>query len=163
MKNLLKIIVTAVFFLLFTMAAMPQEWSKEQSEVWKVVEDGWAKWKAGDTDAMASMLHEKYQGWSDDSPLPMTKQKVIQWYKDMKNMMQINYYDIEPARIVITKNAAVVDYYFSYSGMFTMNDKKEAKEGEGKNVEFYIKEDGKWQLIGDMTVHGDDDGGDEDD
>lgn len=163
MKKLLKLTVATVIILLMTKTALPQEWTKEQSEVWKVVQDGWTKWKAGDADGLAAITHEKYQGWSDDSPLPMGKQEVMQWFKDMKDMMKVNYYSIEPARIVVTKNAAVVDYYFDYSTVYTMNDKKESKESKGKNAEFYVKEDGKWLLIGDMTVHAEDDDGEDDD
>jgi hypothetical protein len=163
MKNLLKTTFTSALILLLSLPAITQEWTKEQNEVWKVVEDEWAKWKSGDVDGVAAMVHEKYQGWSIDSPLPMGKQKMIQWYRDMKDMMKVSYYSIEPARISVTKNAAVVDYYFSFSVDFTMNDKKETKEMEGKTAEFYVKEDGKWQLLGDMMIHDGDDEEEEDD
>lgn len=153
MKTSLKCAVVALTAFIATTTAFAQEWTKAQKEVWQVVEDSWTKWKAGDSEGATACIHEKYQGWSDDAPLPMTKEKVIQWSQEMKNIMKIEFYSINPARIVMTENAAVVDYYFMLSATYTWGEKKEMKESQGKNVEFYIKEGGKWLLLGDMTVH----------
>lgn len=71
----------------------------------------------------------------------------------MKSMMKIDYFSLNPARILVMDNIAVVDYYFWYSSTITMGEKKEMKDSRGKNAEFYVKEGGKWLLIGDMTVH----------
>jgi len=152
MKKLLGLALTASMMLVMTAATFAQEWTKDQTEVWKVVEDSWVKWKAGDIDGMAASLHEKYQGWSSDAPLPMGKADVVKWYNDMKGMMKITYYFIEPARISVTKTSAVVDYYFSFSATYTMGEKSEDHSTKGKNVEFYVLEGGKWLLLGDMTL-----------
>ena len=55
------------------------------------------------------------------------------------------------ARITITKDVAVVDYYFSLSITTKVNEESKTEDSRGKNVEFYLKENGKWLLIGDMT------------
>jgi hypothetical protein len=153
MKTLFKIAIVALFAFIATTTAYAQEWTKAQLEVWQVVEDGWTKWKAGDISGMTASIHDKYQGWSYDSPLPMSKAQVIQWYQAMKDMMKAENFELNPARIVVMENAAVVDYYYMYSATMTMGDKKEQKMMQGKNAEFYIKEKGKWLLIGDMTTH----------
>ena len=46
----------------------------------------------------------------------------------------------------------MVDYYFYYMATYTSGEQKIQREGNGKNVEFYVKEGGKWLLLGDMTV-----------
>jgi len=145
-----------VAFILTTGIAGAQEWSKEQTEVWKVVKDTWKGWESGDATAVAASFHEKYQGWSDDSPLPTGKQSVMDWYNSMKDSMKISYYSVEPARIVVLKSAAVVDYYYYFNVSWTMGDKSESKEMKGKIVEFYVNEGGKWLLLGDMMVHEED-------
>jgi hypothetical protein len=155
MKTTFKIAVVALLTFIATTTVFAQEWTKAQKEVWQVVQDSWTKWQAGDVDGTMAFFHEKYQGWSDDSPLPMTKEQVKNWFMEMKTTMKVDHFMLNPARILVTENAAVVDYYFWYSSTITMGDKKEMKEGQGKNAEFYIKEGGKWLLLGDMTTHED--------
>ena len=43
----------------------------------------------------------------------------------------------------------------TYSVTSTIGDTKKQEEGKGKNVEFYVKEGGKWLLLGDMSVYED--------
>lgn len=142
-----------VAFMLTAGFTSAQEWSKDQTEVWKVVQDTWKGWKSGDVTAVAAAFHEKYQGWSDDSPLPVGKQNVVDMFNSMKESMKISYYSIEPARIVVLKSAAVVDYYYYFNVSWTMGDEKKSEEMKGKIVEFYVSEGGKWLLLGDMMVH----------
>ena len=163
MKTSLKCAVVAFAAFIATTSAFAQEWTKAQKEVWQVVEDSWTKWKSGDVTGSIACVHEKYQGWSDDTPLPITKDQVTQWFQAMKEIMKVEFFYLNPARILVTENAAVVDYYYSFGATYTRGEKKEMKESEGKNAEFYIKEGGKWLLIGDMTIHKTKDNDKEDD
>ena len=70
----------------------------------------------------------------------------------MKDFATLEYYDIEPARILVYKDVAVVHYYYEQYIIFTKDDEKTEYNYKGKNTEFYIKEGGNWLLIGDMTV-----------
>lgn len=128
-----------------------QEWTKEQNEVWQVVENMWAKWQAKDYDASFANVHENYQGWNNEIPLPSSKTK---WLNEMKgyaaNMSKENF-SIERARIVVEGDAAVVDYYFSFSFVYTEGEMKKMISYQGKNAEFYINEKGKWMLLGDFS------------
>ena len=155
MKNLLKIAVLTLFVMLAVKTTYAQEWTNEQSEVWKVVKDSWEKYKANDIDGIVLLVHEKYQGWSDRDPMPTGKAALISWYREMMATFTMPYYIIEPARIAVTKSAAVVDYYYEYSVTITKEGKTESKDMKGKAAEFYVKEDGKWLLIGDLWVHED--------
>lgn len=160
MKTLAKFAMVALIAMIAT-TVVAQEWTKEQKEVWQVVENSWMKWKAGDMDGAFAYLHPKFQGWSDDSPLPVNRETVVQWYKSMEGIQKAEGYQINPARIVVADNAAVVHYYFQYSVTYTMGEVKKHEKGEGKYVEFLVKEGGKWLCLGDMTVM--DDGDDEKD
>ena len=150
MKKMVKMTLVALFAIMASVG-FSQEWSKTQKEVWQVVENSWVKWKSGDFTGMASFIHEKYQGWNQENPLPMTKEEVLNLYNLMKDNYKLNAYLINPARITVTDNAAVVDYYFQYQVTITEGEKKVLKSYHGKNVEFYVKEGGKWLLLGDMT------------
>ena len=106
--------------------------SKDQQEVWKVVQDTWKAWKSGDVKATFQTFHEKYQGWSDDSPIPIGKASLQEWFSSMKDMMTLNFYNIEPARITVLKDAAVVDYFYYLNMSYAMGDEKGSKETKGK-------------------------------
>ena len=157
MKTLLKLAGVAFALIIATTTVFAQEWTKEQKEVWKVVEDSWTNWKAWNIEGTVASIHEKYQGWSEDDPLPMSKASQVEWYTTMKEMRKNDYFSLNPARIVVTDNAAVVDYYYSFSVTYIAGDVKKQENKKGKNAEFYVKEGGKWLLLGDMTVYDDED------
>lgn len=152
MKTSFKYAIIAVIAFFISSSAIAQEWTKEQKEVWQTVENIWSKWKANDVPGATANLHEKYQGWNGDMALPLGKPEMTQMFQDMKDMEKLDYYFINPARITISGNAAVVDYYFNYQVTRTMGTDKKTVHEKGKNVEFYVKEGGKWLLLGDMTV-----------
>jgi len=151
MKTTLKIALIA-WFAVIASTSFAQEWTKAQKEVWQVVEDSWAKTKAGDLNTMFAYIHERYQGWNDHDPLPVTKVQVMDWFKKIMEMSKLDDYVLNPARITLTENAAVVDYYVWYQVSFQQGDQKGVKTFKGKNAEFYVKEGGKWQLLGDMSI-----------
>jgi len=150
------IVLTCIAFV-HSSTLFGQDWSKEQKEVWKVVNDGWAAWKSGDVDMAFANIHEKYLGWSSEDPLPITKAKWKSFFEMYKEFGSVEYYDIEPARILVNGNNAVVYYYYDFATVFKKDDKKKESQHKGKNVEFYIKENGKWMLFGDMSAYEDED------
>jgi hypothetical protein len=154
MKTSLKIIVIVIAAFMAT-TAFAQEWTKEQKEVWQVVEDSWTKWKAGDVEGSIASIHEKYQGWNDESPLPLNKEMVKAWFNEMKEKGKVDFFRLNPARIVVSGNAAVVDYFFDLSVTYAVGEEKKQETAKGRNAEFYIKEGGKWLLLGDMTAYDD--------
>jgi hypothetical protein len=151
MKTSLKIAMIA-WFAFFASTAFAQEWTKAQKEVWQVVEEQWAKTKAGDINGALAYIHEKYQGWNKEMSLPVTKEMTMKWFKKINEISKLDDYNLNPARITVTDDAAVVDYYFYYQVSMLQGDKKEPKTFYGKNAEFYVKEGGKWLLLGDMTI-----------
>jgi ketosteroid isomerase-like protein len=159
MKKLMNIFTTALMLLaiLSTSTLMGQEWSKEQKEVWKEVKSGWEAWSKGDTDGAFNSIHDKYLGWNNDDPLPMSKQKWMDTYNKYKDYMTVDHYDLSPARILVEGDNAVVYYYFEFHTTYKKGDKEKSSGMEGRNVEFYVKDNGKWMLFGDMTYIDDDD------
>lgn len=157
MKKSIISVIAVCMLMAFATSAFTQDWSNEQKEVWQAVKDGWVAWQKGDLENAMTGFHEKFQGWNSEYPLPANKKKVIGYYKMMKEYMTVVNWDIEPARIVVVDNAAVVHYYFSFYATYQMGDKKKEESVSGKNAEFYIKEKGVWMLLGDMTFIDDED------
>ena len=153
MKKITKMAAVAALLITFLAASSvtAQEWTEEQKEVWKVVQDRWEAWEKGDFDGFATNIHDNYHGWSHERALPVSKEKMIKSFADYKDIAKMTYYDIEPARIKVTENTAVVHYYFSYQIAVTMDEEKTNYDFKGKNAEFFLKTDGKWMLTGDMT------------
>lgn len=152
MKMTLKLLLAAVIILAASLGSISaQEWTDAQKEVWRAVEQGWLDWKSGDIDAAKASMHDKMQGWNNENPLPFSKAKIMELYAMMKENMKIEYYSLNPARITVTEDAAVVHYYFTFYAVYKMGEKQSEEKISGKNAEFYVKEKGEWLLLGDMT------------
>lgn len=146
-------IVVLLLAFLGSSSLQAQDWSKDQKEVLEIIENAWAKWQEGDFDASVESIHEKYIGWNQEDPLPTSKEKWVKSIEKMKDYVKLTDYDIEPARILVYDDVAVVHYYFEQTMAITKDDKTTEIKFKGKNAEFLIKEGGKWLLIGDMTFY----------
>ena len=150
LMNYAAMMLTAIF-LIAAANVNAQEWTDDQLEVWQVVESAWENWQNGNYDATFESIHEKYMGWNHEDPLPTSKEKWIKTMEMMEGYAKLSYYDLEPARIVVYKNVAVVHYYFSQTMSFTKDGETKEYNFKGKNAEFLVKEKDLWLLIGDMT------------
>ena len=157
MKTIMNYVAIAaiVFTFLGASTLHAQEWTEKQKEVWQVVETSWEKMQDGDYEGSFENMHKKYLGWNHESPLPISKEKWVKSIEMMKEYATLKYYDIEPARILVHNDVAVVHYYFEQYIDYEKDKVITEYNYKGKNTEFYIKEDGKWLLIGDMTLWGD--------
>jgi hypothetical protein len=151
------LIVLLIFAFVGVQSVKGQEWSKDQLEVWQEVENGWAAWKSGDTEKAFAGISDKYLGWNTEAPLPISKEKWKSKQEQYKDYVSVEYYDLQPARIVVTDDNAAIYYFFEFSMVFEKDGKKKEINTEGRNVEFYVKEKGKWKLFGDMTYFENDD------
>ena len=150
LMNYAVMMLTAIF-LITASNVNAQEWTEDQLEVWQVVETAWENWQNGNYDAALESIHEKYLGWNHEDPLPTNKEKWIKTIKMMEGYAELTYFDLEPARITVYHNVAVVDYYFTQTMTFTKDGEAKDYTIKGKNAEFLIKEKDLWLLIGDMT------------
>jgi|OpeIllAssembly_1097287.scaffolds.fasta_scaffold296288_1 ketosteroid isomerase-like protein len=155
MKTIARKLLCVCFALIATISVYSQDWSKEQKEIWKLVEDEWAIWKNGDVEGLSALMHEKYQSWNNSMPLPVSKSMSVDFYKQMKDSFKVNYYSINPARITVTDNSAAVFYYYSMNYTFGEGESGKSKQMEGKYAEFYTKEGNKWLLLADFMLSDD--------
>ena len=153
MKKLMNYVTIAVTIIAFlgASAVCAQEYTDDQKEVWKVVEDFWADWEKSDPDAGFAFVHDSYLGWNNEDPMPTSKAKWLNSLKKYSPFLSNMDYDIDLARILVHKDVAVVHYYFTFSFLYTEGDVKEKVGYHGKWTEFFIKEKGNWMLLGDMT------------
>ncbi len=141
-----KIFITAV--LLFTFSAMlhAQEWTKEQQEVWKVVQDYWALYAKGDIKGFLDYFHKDYCGWSNDAAVPSGKEVSQKWLEYMYQGSKVPLYQIDPVCIKVFGNTAFVHYYYD---MIRESSDGKKSHSTGRWTDILLKEGGKWLVIGD--------------
>lgn len=81
-------------------------------------------------------------------------------YEWMTANSEIQYFMLDPVRIVVMKDVAVVHYFFTFLSQRTDGDETINETMSGKNAETYIKKSRKWLLLGGMTILDDDDNDD---
>ncbi len=161
MRKLLSyIFCSLIIVLLSSSVGFSQKWNRKQKDVWSVVETNWSDWKFGNAGAVKASLHDSYQGWSNDQPFPMGKNEVTSMYEWMTANSEIQYFMLDPVRIVVMKDVAVVHYFFTFLSQRTDGDETINETMSGKNAETYIKKSRKWLLLGGMTILDDDDNDD---
>jgi ketosteroid isomerase-like protein len=142
--------IVAVLLLLPVMYALPalcaEQWTPEQKEVWTVEEKLWSLTKPTDLEEIMSMYHPDYRGWNYTSPLPGGKDRVRKWMDYMLNSGEMLIYDIRPVDIFVRGNFAFVHYFYR---IITKDKKGEEKMEAGRWTDIFMKEGGKWLLIGD--------------
>ena len=91
MKKLMNYAAIAVTMIAFLGASTlnAQEWTKDQMEVWKVIENGWAKWQEGDYDAAFANIHEKYLGWNIEDPYFLPQEYTEKIFKEIKHRVEM--------------------------------------------------------------------------
>lgn len=145
--------LTALFLLLFlwivTMNA--QTLTPEQQQVWKASTDIYTNWAHGDIQAFASQVHPNYSGWGTRDSVPLNKESMVARFTKIAETGKLTIQQRTPVKVTVKGNTAVVDYYFLYYLDTIDKDKKNRSQLKGKNAEFFIKENGKWLLLGDMT------------
>jgi hypothetical protein len=134
MKKLMNLTAIAVTMFAFLGASTlyAQDWNKEQKEVWQEVDNMWTHWKAADMDAAFANVHDKYLGWNNESPMPMSKAKWVDPMKEKIDLYSQRDFDIEPARILVHGNVAVVHYYYEMSSIYDDGEEKHKSSYQGK-------------------------------
>ena len=118
--------------------AFGQEWSAEQKEVWQMEIKYWDLVKEKNLKGYMGLWHKDFIGWPHWAPKPAGKdgieKQVITWYTFVES------YDLKPEAINLFDRFAIIYYRFSWTGpMGTWS---------GRIGHFWIKQDGKWQIIG---------------
>ena len=151
MKKLNALATISTLFFLFAANVYAQELSREKSDLWKVSNDIFTTWKDGDFDRFGSMIHDQYQGWSNHDSLPVSKENLISRYRKGKELYQLKPVVRKPVSLIIEKNNAVVYYCFEYIMVFLDKKKKKQSKISGKTTEYFVRVDGNWLLLGDMS------------
>lgn len=91
--------------------AQTPTWSTEQSAAWGVVTQSWADEVAQNGKWPGSFVHDNMVSWSEDFPIPRSKDSVNKWTRFEDTQGKVINYEISPVAIAVAGNTAVVNYY----------------------------------------------------
>lgn len=120
-------------------------WTEAQKEVWKTVEARWELIIKGDAKALTANPHEGALSWWPQQLNPVGKEYLEGAYKGWFGLNQPVSYELNPLAINIVRNIATVFFYSKWEG------KAPPEPYSGRNFQVYIKQDGKWRMLGSMS------------
>jgi len=134
--------ILALMAILVAPAAIGQEWSAEQQEVWKVVKWTWEVDPG--TDWCAEVCHPNLLAWGNDAPAPRNREQIRKWWKRGQETSKDLDAEVTPIGIAIQGDTAVAHYYYSQ-----LSENKEGKRTteHGRYTDVLIREDGKWMYF----------------
>jgi ketosteroid isomerase-like protein len=133
--------------LFYTISVSAQQWSDNQKEVWKSVENYWILDDSRDLNGFLEYFDESYKGWSYDTEKPLNKTElrkaVSKDYEEDKGLTTKS--TLIPLEIWIKGDIAFVHY------SFTRIKSKEGKSetASGRWTDILQKKGDKWVLVGD--------------
>ena len=119
--------------------AFGQEWSPEQKEVLKMEVKYWDLLKEKNLKGYMVLFHKDFIGWPHWSPKPVGRDGIekgtLPWYQ------YVTSYDLKPEAINIFDKFGVIYYHINWIAT-------DAGTISGRMGHFWIKQDGKWLIIG---------------
>jgi ketosteroid isomerase-like protein len=126
--------------------ALSQQWSPDQTEVWKNVEAYTARNEAGDLEGFLAYVHEDYVGWDIGEPMTSNKARLRKFLNYSFKKYKTEFLDLQPVAINVLDDVAIVYYHFTVVGKDA--DGKQFDE-TGRWADVLKKQGDKWVLIGD--------------
>jgi len=121
----------------------PEEWSKEQKEIWAELERHWQLLTTGKVKEFLEYIHPEFRGFGHESPLMLDKKWLSKWVGFWCETTQFPIYYISPISCGVFDTVAILQYY-----LFTI---EKNAEGAGRSVRRYTmtwqKKDGTWRVL----------------
>ena len=96
------IVFFAVAVLFFPAAGLyAQEWSPEQLDVWKSVNQYWELYASGDVEGFLAYMHKDFVGWPPGSNYPQNRESRVKFIKFSAPKTSVLVYTIAPAAIAV--------------------------------------------------------------
>lgn len=119
---------------------MPLEMSAEQKVLWERVQKGWELWKNGDREGFKAGIHKDYTCWPSTRGFTENKDD----YTSRLFGLSLSSYKLEPVKISISGNLALVMYYWTLTSQYG--------QFSGRATSIYMKQDGKWHAMGSTSA-----------
>jgi len=146
MKSIIISIFVCYLIVASGLSAFGQEWTVEQNEVWKTVENNWESLKKGDLKTLINDYHEKSIVLYEDNPSTLNKSLM-----ESENRWRIDrevptFIKLKPIAINIVNNVANVFYLYKWES------KNREMSQSGRRMATMIKVSNKWLIIGSLSA-----------
>jgi len=142
-KTYLPIILFGIIFL-WNFQALGQDWTAEQKEIWDVVVADFEKFKQADLEGILASRHDDAVVWWGNKPVPYDKKVQRTNYRGWFSYDIPTKWELEPVAIKVVGNVASVFFTYKYSG--------NTLSGSARDLETWIKQDGKWLMINSFSA-----------
>ena len=151
--NMRIFMAAATLSILLAKPAAAQRWSIDQLDVWSSITEGWELKKSEEGEPgekelewLRQSLHPDYQGVGTRAPMPINKAKLLEGMSYDLPRWKTVLYTLEPQRILLHGDTAVVHYVFSW--FFTrIEEETEMTHRKGLVTTVLVKEKDKWLML----------------
>jgi len=140
------ILLEFIVLITFTNNISAQQWSAEQQEVWKTIEEHMALNEKGDLNGYLSLYDESYLGWNYNSEAPRDFSTITKRVKYFFQNRKILLYTIVPSRIWVKDDFAFAHYYYT---TVSKDNAGVVTTDSGRWTDIFMKKGNKWLCIGD--------------
>ncbi len=125
-------------------SSKPKNWSDQQNEVWRCLEDHWDHLINGRVEEFLKYIHPDFIGFGHESPINIDKPWLNKWVGFWTKTTKIAICELRPIDIRIHEDIAIVQYF-----IFTI---EKNAEGGKRIIRRYTmtwkKRDKRWVVIG---------------
>lgn len=127
-----------------TYFSLSKEWTKEQKEIWAVIEDHWNCLVEGKVERFLQYVHPDFVGFGHESPYPVDEGWLKHWVGSWSKNTNFLIHALKPMHIVLHDNIAIVQYCLF---TITKNDVSAGNSSIRRYTMTWKKEGGKWRVI----------------
>ena len=145
--KLLSVLFLGLAFVMFTWSiALSEPWSEAQKEIWNLEEIIWECFKEKDWKRLLDLdlLHENSVSWLRGKIFPTNKAETMSHTERWLDYDKPTSYKIIPLAIQVFDNIAIVCYIYRFKGNIVSDS--------GRAIHTWMKQDGKWKVIGIMNA-----------
>ena len=120
--------------------AAEMKFSPEQRKIWGLVESYWETAQNGDLEGLMNLLHDKFIYWPKGYTFTYNKSEIEFLYTKWLAHFPPNSYELSLKSIQFFENFAIAYYSVNQKGFWGSDTQKKTT--------VWMKENGKWKLVG---------------
>jgi ketosteroid isomerase-like protein len=142
---------TIGFLAVLAAAALAQDSTGDEKEIWTQEKAYWEYVKANDLEKYRALWHENFLGWPYVSSSPVRKDQITDWITaNTSKGVKLQSYAIEQLAIQVTGDIAINYYRINLS--WATSEEVEARKDALRITHTWTRAHGRWQILGGMSA-----------